>query len=100
MQIGKQTQSLHETLPTAKFGSSTRDKDSSRFLSSAHAAKTRKGTQGPDGDKMYAHQNPAQLTSFGKQQLANRNSSPSHRFSSGPQRVFKTSDTPGPGAYD
>jgi Sperm-tail PG-rich repeat len=97
LQIGKQTLSLSKTVPAYGFGSSTRDKEENRFLTSAHTVRTRKGTESPAN---YGHQQQHTLSSFGKQTLASRQSTPSYGFGSAPRLVFKTSATPGPGAYD
>mmetsp|Transcript_5107 Transcript_5107/g.11114 ORF Transcript_5107/g.11114 Transcript_5107/m.11114 type:complete len:318 (-) Transcript_5107:859-1812(-) len=94
--LGKQPLSKFKTMPACSFGNSTWDKEQARFLTLSHS-RLQQGTASPPN---YEHQTQNTITSFGKQTLSKRQHSPSHRFSSAPRMVFKTSNTPGPGAYD
>ncbi|GIL43142.1 hypothetical protein Vafri_973 [Volvox africanus] len=94
--IGKQTLSLSRTMPAYGFGSSDRDKESARFLTSQHA-KALRGSFSPNN---YDRQQPNNITSFGKQSLSVRTNLPAYGFGSQPRMVFKTSQTPGPGTYE
>jgi hypothetical protein len=89
-QIGKQPLSLSRTMPAYGFGSSDRDKESARFVSSQHA-KVLRGSFSPNN---YDRQQQTNLTSFGKQSLSVRTNVPAHVFGSQPRMVFKTSQTP------
>ncbi|KXZ56623.1 hypothetical protein GPECTOR_1g561 [Gonium pectorale] len=94
--IGKQTLSLSRTMPAYGFGSSSRDKESARFITSSHAASLR-GRFSPNN---YDRQQPHNLTSFGKQSLSVKQNVPAYGFGSQPRMAFKTSQTPGPGSYE
>lgn len=90
LQIGKQTLSMSRTMPAYGFGSSDRDKESTRFVTSQHA----KVLQGSFSPNNYDRQQPNNITSFGKQSLSVRQNLPAYGFGSQPRLVFKTSQTP------
>ncbi|KAG2442804.1 hypothetical protein HXX76_002883 [Chlamydomonas incerta] len=94
--IGKQTLSPSKTMPAYGFGSSSREKEGQRFMSSTHA-KTLRGSFSPPN---YNHQQPENTTGFGKQKLSRNTNVPAYGFGSQPRLQFKTSTTPGPGAYE
>ncbi|KAG2450076.1 hypothetical protein HYH02_000180 [Chlamydomonas schloesseri] len=94
--IGKQTLSLSKTMPAYGFGSSSREKEGQRFMSSTHAKMLRGSFSPPN----YNHQQPENTTGFGKQQLSCNATLPSYGFGSQPRLQFKTSTTPGPGSYE
>lgn len=94
--IGKQSLSGSKTLPAYAFGSSSWDKEEKRFLTVGHANRTLLGTSTSN----YDHQRDNNFSSIGRQSTSHRENSATHKFGTGPKMIFKTNDTPGPGAYD
>ncbi|KAG2495719.1 hypothetical protein HYH03_006319 [Edaphochlamys debaryana] len=94
--IGKQTLSLSRTMPAFGFGSSSRETEEKRFLTTTHA-KMHQGKYSPNN---YHHQLPENITSFGRQPLSRKANVPAYGFGSQPRLTFKSSTTPGPGAYE
>ncbi len=77
-------------MPAYGFGSSSREKEGQRFMSSTHA-KTLRGSFSPPN---YNHQVPENTTGFGKQKLSRNETVPAYGFGSQPRLQFKTSTTP------
>ncbi|MEW5317725.1 MAG: hypothetical protein WDW38_009004 [Sanguina aurantia] len=95
--IGKQALSNCKTSPAYGFGHSDWAKEGHRYLTQGHC-QALKGVQSPAN---FDHQQPSTTTSFGRQQLSRRTSLPAFAFGSSPRLVSKkTTDTPGPGAYE
>jgi hypothetical protein len=85
-----------QTAPSYGFGSSDRDKESNRYVTSQHA-KLMRGRQSPNH---FDSQTEQTITSFGRQSLSRRSTLPAYGFGSQPRMTFKTTNTPGPGSYE
>jgi hypothetical protein len=90
--VGKQTLSIKKTLPTARIGTSTRDKADKVFISAEHEkAQYGKITPGPCTGTGH--------TSMGKQTLSKKKSNPTWGFGTAARKTIQVTDTPGPGTY-
>lgn len=94
--FGKQPLSPHKTAPNHAFGSSSWDKEDKRFITGAHT-RALLGTFSPNN---FDHQSDNTISGFGKQSLSSKSTPPTFGFGSTAKMIFKTSGTPGPGAYE
>ncbi|CAG9460053.1 unnamed protein product [Pedinophyceae sp. YPF-701] len=90
--VGRQALSTKKTLPTCRFGTSTRDKANKIFISAEHE-KDSFGELSPGPTTAMGH--PA----IGKQTVSRKKSNPSWGFGTARRQTVQVTDTPGPGTY-
>mmetsp|Transcript_5881 Transcript_5881/g.16488 ORF Transcript_5881/g.16488 Transcript_5881/m.16488 type:complete len:111 (+) Transcript_5881:73-405(+) len=93
--FGKQADSKKQSMPSAFFGSTTRDQELNRFISIKHTKADLLCRTGPG--PIY---DPQGTKSVGKQTLSAKKNMPSYGFSTTKRMVSREEDTPGPGSYD